>query len=135
MSPCRSSAASRPFAMHEAMDSAPNDSRNSRRSRGFRMLKILLFPSVQLFDMLPEIFERPRAPHFHCGGELAVLDAQFAIQDAVLPDLLERGELFVDALDRFPKLLRHRTGRNHFRRGLALEGLHSFERLRHLGVD
>src|SRR5436189_1625290 len=105
MSPCRSSAASRPFAMQEAMDSAPNASRNSRRSRGFRILEILLFPSVQLFYMLPEIFESPRPPYFHRGGELAVLDAQLAVEDPVFPDLLERGELLVDALDCLAQLL------------------------------
>src|SRR5437879_5465641 len=112
MSPCRSSAASRPFAMQEAMDSAPSASRNSRRSRGFRILEILLFPSVQLFDMLPEILERPRPAHLHRSGELAVLDAQLAVEDPVFPDLFEGGELLVDALDCLAQFLGNRPGRN-----------------------
>src|SRR3979490_1026524 len=126
MSPCRSSAANSPCAIYEAMDTAPIASKNSLRSNIFGMLKIILLSGVELFDLRPEVFERPSAANLHRRGQLAVFDAQLAVEDPVLPNLLERCELLVNALNNLAQLFSHRLGRSQLARRPPLERLHAF---------
>src|SRR5579864_6221344 len=93
------------------------------------------FAGVQLLDVTAKVFEHAHAPHFHGGGELALLDGEFARDDAELADLLELRELLVNATDDAAHLGLHgwsigeRCGRT------ALVSFHSVQQLGDAGVD
>src|SRR5262249_25430073 len=86
--------------------------------------QIIFLARVQLFDILLEILDHSSAPDLHRGGQFALLDAQLPLEYPVLPDLLERRKLFVDALHRAAHLLAHRARPYHVGRRRALQRLH-----------
>src|SRR5579863_2883172 len=111
----------------------PSNSSNNRTPGRFSVR--FFFAGVQLLDVAAEVFEHAHASHFHGSGELALLDGEFARDDAEFADLLELRELLIDATDDAAHLGLHGWSVGERRGRTALISFHSVQQLGDAGVD